>query len=75
MSLSSGGGFITLSNSTRGLLYSCELGLYVPRVALLFLAIMKNITKLTIRANINIKAIGPTIKAISATLAGEYNGT
>lgn len=42
---SCGGTFNTLSISSRGLQYSCALGEYVPRVARLFLAIMKNATK------------------------------
>lgn len=44
ISLSSGGGFKTWSNSTRGLQNSWALGLYVPLVALLLLATFTNIT-------------------------------
>lgn len=64
---SSGGGLITLSSSTLGLQYSCELGEYVPRVARFFLAIITNTDK-EIRPAINsIAIIGTTIKAISTT--------
>lgn len=43
INLSSGGGFITLPSSTREPDISCLLGLYVPRVARLLLAIIINI--------------------------------
>lgn len=75
ISLSSGGGFMTLSNSTLGLQYSWELGLYVPLVALLFRAIMKNITMLTISPIKRTSAIGTTILAMFMTLSAVINWT
>lgn len=68
MSLSSGGGFSTLSISSLGLQYSWALGLYVPRVARLLRAINRNVVKRAAIISRRIIIIGTTIIAISAVL-------
>lgn len=65
MRRSSGGGFRTLSISRRGLQYSCALGLYVPRVALLLRAIMKNTVRAIPAITRSPTMIGTTIIAMS----------
>lgn len=65
MRRSSGGGLSTLSISSRGLQYSWALGLYVPRVARLLRAIIKNTVKAIPAIASNATTIGTTIMAMS----------